>query len=107
MNQQVCDMRQRLDFIERTITHAARACDADRRTPAELKHFITQLEWHSHKTRRALEAHDRSAIRAHLEDLAQASERAQSAIAPKHDFALKSAVILAHIEVSALKLQAA
>jgi len=107
MNVQSSDVQQRLNFIDLTISHAVRACCSDTRVPQELKDFVHLLGVHSTQARQALCYCDAATVREKVEHLARLSDRAQHTIHPSDDFNydVKSAVILAHIEVSALRLQ--
>lgn len=107
MNTQTSEVQQRLNFIDRTICHAARACCSDTSVPEDLKEFVYQLELQSNHAREALHSQDVSVIRKSVDELAQLSDRAQNAIHPANNvnYDVKSAVILTHIEVSALKYQ--
>lgn len=101
------DIHQRLCFIDRTIDHALRACDRDTRAPEELKLCVRQLGQRSSQAQRALESRDTHVVRQTVDDLARLSDKAQHQIHPSDgmDYELKSAVILAHIELSALRHQ--
>jgi len=100
------DLRQRLHFIDRTIFHAVCACHADATIPEELQDCVQQLGWRSGLARRALLLDDASAVRDSIDDLARLSQRAQNAIGnDSMNYAVKSAVILTHIELSALRHQ--
>lgn len=104
MNAQADEVQQRLNFIDRTICHAAQACSADNSVPKELKDYVRQLGLRSHQAKLALHSDDVSTIRQSVEELARLSARAQNVIRPKDgvNYDVKSAVILAHIEVTAL-----
>lgn len=101
------EIRQRLHFIDRTIFHAMRACYTDASVPMELKDYVHQLGRQSCHAQRALLFSDEHGIRESVDELAQLSYRAQSAIgsADATNYDVKSAVILAHIELSALRHQ--
>ena len=101
------EIQQRLSFIGRTIDHAARACYSDSNAPTELKHCVDELGQRSSQAQRALQSRDAGRIRESVEDLARVSQYAQSTIHPFDEikYELKSAVILTHIEVSALRHQ--
>lgn len=107
MNVQSSDVQQRLNFIDLTISHAARACCSDTSVPQELRDFVYLLGVHSTQARQALCSADAATIRESVENLARLSDRAQNTIHPSDsiNYDVKSAVILAHIEVSALRLQ--
>jgi hypothetical protein len=107
MAMQISEVHQRLIFIDRTICHAARACYFDTSVPTELRDFVYQLGVQSTEVRQALRSDNEAIVRQSVENLAQLSDRAQNAIRPADDvnYDVKSAVILAHIEVSALKFQ--
>jgi hypothetical protein len=107
MNMQSTEVQQRLIFIDRTICHAARACYFDTSVSKELRDFVYQLGVQSTQVRQALHSDDVAGVRQSVENLAQLSDRAQNAIHPADDvnYDVKSAVILAYIEVSALKFQ--
>lgn len=101
------EMQQRLGFIDRTIYHAVRACHSDANVPNELKAYVQELGQHSRQAQRALRDRDEYGIRQSVDDLARISDRAQNTIHPADptDYEIKSAVILAHIELSALRHQ--
>lgn len=101
------EIRQRLRFIDRTIFHAMRACHSDASVPMELKNYVHQLGRQSSYTQKTLLSSDERSIRDSVDDLARLSYRAQSAIRPtdRMNYDVKSAVILAHIELSALRHQ--
>lgn len=107
MNAHHEDIGQRLHFIDRTIFHALRACHADMNVPMELRECVRQLGRRSSQAQRALLSRDTHGLRESVNDLARISHRAQSAIDPAAGmtYEVKSAVILAHIEVSALRHQ--
>jgi hypothetical protein len=101
------DLGQRLHFIERTISHALHACCSDENVPSELREHVHMLRRRSSQAQHALQTRDSCGVRASVDDMARVSQRAQSAIRPTDhmDYAVKSAVILAHLEVSALRYQ--
>ena len=101
------DIQQRLSFIDRTIFHAVRACNRDNKVPSELRHYVDELGQRSSLAQQALQSHDESRIRETVEDLARISNHAQRSLHPSDgmDYELKSAVILTHIELSALRYQ--
>lgn len=101
------EIRERLHFIDRTIFHAMRACRSDTNVPSELKECVQQLGWQSCLAQRALLSRDERGIRESVDDLARLSQRAQSTIQPTDgmNYDVKSAVILTHIELSALRYQ--
>ncbi|NEX64289.1 hypothetical protein [Noviherbaspirillum galbum] len=103
------DIEERLRFIDRTIVHAARACQADGRVPSDLKHCVDELEHYASEAKQAWHALDVPRTRRTVENLARLSDHAQSAFREDDDMdhVLKSAVILTHIEVSALRYQLA
>jgi hypothetical protein len=107
MNLRSIEIQQRLNFIDRTICHAAHACHCDKSVPKALKDFVHQLCLQATRVKRALSSDDATSIRESLEDLAQLSHHAQSTISPEDDvsYEVKSAVILTHLELSALKYQ--
>lgn len=107
MNVQYSEVQQRLNFIDRTICHAAQACHQDTSVPEKLKDFVHQLGLQASQARLALTSDDATGIRQSVDDLAQLSNHAQSAIKPDDDvnYDVKSAVILAHLELSALRSQ--
>lgn len=106
-NMQTSEVQQRLDFIDLTISHAARACCGDTSVPAELTNFVQQLGRQSFQARQALHSNDAGGIRQTIDNLAVLSELAQNIIRPSDglNYDVKSAVILAHIEVAALRLR--
>ncbi|HJV74096.1 MAG TPA: hypothetical protein VJ654_07750 [Noviherbaspirillum sp.] len=101
------EMQQRLGFIDRTIYHAMQACHSDSNAPKELKDCVQELGQRSSQAKRALNNHDEHGFRQSVDDLAQLSDRAQNTIHPTDpmNYEVKSAVILAHIELSALRYQ--
>ena len=107
MNERITEVRQRLNFIDRTICHAAQACHTDDQVPKHLVDYVRQLSLQSGRARQALIYNDANAVRQQVDHLARLSDRAQNAIHPadSFDYAVKSAVILTHLEVSALRLQ--
>ncbi len=107
MNVQSEDLQQRLGFIERTIGHAMRACHSDSNVPDELKDYVHQLDQRSCQARRALQSRDVRGVRQSVDDLARISDQAQNKIHPADgmNYEVKSAVILTHIELSALRYQ--
>jgi len=107
MNVQPEDIQQRLGFIDRTIYHAMRACHSDDSVSAELKDYVRQLGLRSRQAQRALQERDERSVRQSVDDLASISYQAQNTIHPADDtnYEVKSAVILTHIELSALRYQ--
>ena len=101
------DIQQKLSFIDRTIDHAARACHSDTNVPSEMKHYVDELGQRASQAQNALRSRDVGRIRKSVEDLARISDHAQSTLHPSDgmNYELKSAVILTHIEVSALQYQ--
>ena len=99
------EIRQRLHFIDRTIFHAMCACRSDASVPRELQDCVQQLGWRSSQAQRALLSRDERGVRESVDDLARISQRAQSAIGPADpvNYDVKSAVILTHLELSALR----
>ena len=99
------EMQQRLGFIDRTIFHAMRACHSDSSVPNELKNYVQELGQHSSEARRALDDRDEHSFRQSVDDLARISDQAQNTIHPTDptNYEVKSAVILTHIELSALR----
>ena len=109
MNVQREEIQQRLGFIDRTIDHAIRACDTDGNIPDEMRNYVQQLGQRSSQAQRALEFADERSVRETVDDLARISYQAQRRIHPADgmNYELKSAVILTHIELSALRHQLA
>lgn len=107
MYDQTDEVRQRLKFIDRTIRHAANACNRDSSVPPDLKYYVQQLSVRSRQAKQALHSENSHRIRRSVDGLAQLTEHAQAAIHPADEvnYEVKSAVILTHIEVSALKHQ--
>ncbi|MGE5648742.1 MAG: hypothetical protein ACM34A_00970 [Bacillota bacterium] len=101
------ELQQRLSFIDRTIDHAVRAAQSDNGVPTELKHYVDELGERATQAQQALQSRDAGRIRASVEDLARTSDHAQRNLRPSDgtNYQLKSAVILTHIEVSALRYQ--
>ena len=109
MNAQREEIQQRLGFIDRTIDHAIRACDTGGNIPDEIRDYVQQLGQRSSQAQRALESEDELSVRETVDDLARISYQAQQRIHPSDgmNYELKSAVILTHIELSALRHQLA
>jgi hypothetical protein len=107
MNVHSEEVRQRLSFIDRTIVHAARACRRDGCVSQELRNYVDQMGRQAIRAQRALQARDEHRVRESVEDLARLSDRAQNVIHPADGmtYELKSAVILTHIELLALRCQ--
>jgi hypothetical protein len=105
MNAQPSEVRQRLNFIDRTICHAAQACHSDVSIPKELKDFVHQLGLQANQAIQAVSSHDAAMLRRTVDTLAKLSFHAQNAIGNDINYDVKSAVILAHMELSALKHQ--
>lgn len=101
------DIRQRLVFIDRTIVHAARACHSDASVPAELKECVRRMGQRSSQAQQALRSFDEQGMRETVDDLARISDEAQNRLHPADgmNYELKSAVILTHIELSALQYE--
>lgn len=101
------DIQQKLSFIDRTIDHAVQACQRDTKVPHELRHYVDELGLQSTLAQQALQSRDAVRVRETVEDMVRISDHAQSTIHPSDgmDYGLKSAVILTHIEVSALHHQ--
>ena len=101
------DIQQKLSFIDRTIDHAVQACQRDTKVPHELRHYVDELGLQSSLAQQALQSRDAVRVRETVEDMARISDHAQSTIhhSDGMDYGLKSAVILTHIEVSALRHQ--
>lgn len=107
MKVQSDEIQQRLGFIDRTIVHAMRACHSDTNVPADMRDYVQQLGLRSSQAQQALLSHDELRMRESLDDLARISDEAQHRIHPADgmNYELKSAVILTHIELSALRYQ--
>lgn len=107
MNMQSNDIQQRLGFIDQTILHAVRACLTDDRVPEELREYVQMLGQRSDEIQRALRSCDVHGVRQSVDDLTRICHEAQDRIHPTDDmnYELKSAVILTHIELSALRYQ--
>ncbi len=107
MKVQSDEIQQRLGFIDRTIVHAMRACHSDTSVPADMRDYVRQLGQRSSQAQQALLSHDELRMRQSLDDLARISDEAQLRIHPSDgmNYELKSAVILTHIELSALRYQ--
>lgn len=101
------EIQQRLGFIDRTIFHAVRACRSDTSVPEEMKDCVQQLRQRSSQAQQALRSRDEHGVRQSLADLARITDEAQNRIHPSDgmNYELKSAVILTHIELSALRYQ--
>lgn len=97
------EVQQRLNFIDRTICHAAQACHLDTSIPAELKDYVHQLGLQANQAMQALSSKDEKTVRKSVDALARLSHQAKSAIGQDVNYDLKCAVILTHIELSALK----
>jgi hypothetical protein len=109
MNAARKEIQQRLGFIDRTIYHALRACASDGNIPDEIRDYVRQLGQRSSQAQLALESEDDRGIRETVDDLARISYQAQRRIHPSDgmNYEVKSAVILTHIELSALRHQLA
>lgn len=107
MNVQREEIQQRLGFIDRTIYHALRACHSDSNVPDELRDYVRQLGQRSSQAQRALQSEDERHIRETVDDLARISYKAQNTIHPTDtmNYDVRSAVILTHIELNALRSQ--
>lgn len=107
MNVHPSEVQQRLNFIDRTIWQAAQACHGDTAVPAMLKDVVYQLGLQTSQVKLAAHSDDVQSIRRSVEDLARLSHHAQSTIRPEDNLSydVRSAVILAHIELSALQFQ--
>lgn len=101
------EIRQRLVFIDRTIFHAVRVCGLDASVPSELKECIKRMRQQSTQAQQALRSFDEQGVRETVDDLARISDEAQNRLHPSDgmNYELKSAVILTHIELSALQYQ--
>jgi hypothetical protein len=101
------EIQERLGFIDRTIFHAIRACDSDTSVPDEMRNYVKQLGQRSRQAQCALRSQDEGSVRQSVDDLARISDQAQNRIHPADgmNYDLKSAVILTHIELSALRHQ--
>jgi hypothetical protein len=100
-------IKQRFNFIDRTLTQAILACQSDASVPNELKNFIQQLDQRSSQVKEALQSNQLNLFRKSVNDLAQLSDHVQKSIPrPSNvNYEVKSAVIMAHIEITALKFQ--
>lgn len=105
MGAQPSEVQQRLSFIDRTIGHAAQACHSDMSIPEELKDFVHQLGLQANQAIQAVSSHDATTLRQTIDRLAQLSFHAQSVLGNDVNYDVKSAVILAHLELSALRQQ--
>lgn len=107
MNVPLAELQQRLGFIDRTIVHARRACRSDDNIPQELRTCLERLGYSASQIRTALLDLDERQVRRHLDELVRVSDEAQECIRPADgmNYDLRSAVILAHIELSALRSQ--
>jgi hypothetical protein len=103
MSVQPNEVHQRLNFIDRTICHAAQACHSDTSVPAELKDFVRQLGLQATQAMRALSLQDETTVRQYVNALARLSQQAKSAIGHDVNYDVKCAVILTDIELSALR----
>ncbi|RJF97610.1 hypothetical protein [Noviherbaspirillum saxi] len=103
------EILNRLAFIDRTIIHAAKACHHDENVPMELRNCVFRLRQRSRQAQQALRARDESRVRQSIDDLTRISDEAQHRLHPSDGmtYALKSAVILTHIELSALQYRLA
>ncbi|TFW02368.1 hypothetical protein E4K72_13585 [Oxalobacteraceae bacterium OM1] len=101
------ELQERLHFIDRTINHAVCACRDCASVPHELRQCVDQMEHRARQARRALQTRDVRGMRETVDALARLSHRAQGKIhfSDGMAYAVKSAVILAHIEVAALRWQ--
>ncbi|HEY8099857.1 MAG TPA: hypothetical protein VIF82_03825 [Burkholderiaceae bacterium] len=101
------EIQQRFNFIDRTLTHAILACQSDASVPNELKDFIRQLDQRSGQVKEALLSNQLNLFRKSVDDLAKLSDHVQKSIPrPSNvNYEVKSAVIMAHLEIAALKYQ--
>jgi len=101
------EIRKRLHFIDQTIVHAVRACDSDTNIPDDLRDYVSELGERSNEAQEAMRSRDERRVRDSVDDLARISDEAQTRIHPADGvtYEVKSAVILTHIEVSALRYQ--
>lgn len=106
MKEQSNEIQQRLVFIDRTIDHALRASSRDD-VPEDMRDYVNQLGESSSQAQQALRVCDAGGVRQSVDELARISEQAQTRIHPADgmNYELKSAVILTHIELSALRYQ--
>lgn len=97
------EIRQRLVFIERTIFHALRACRLDASVPSDLRDCVKRMCQRSTQAQQAWRLCDERVVRDTVDDLARISDEAQNRLHPTDgmNYALKRAVILTHIELSA------
>jgi len=107
MKERIQEVHQRLIFIDQTLSHATRACHADTAVSTELKDALLLLRQQSTQARQAVHSDDAMKICRSIEYLAQLSDQAQNAIRPADSvsYEVKSSVILAYLEVCALKLR--
>jgi hypothetical protein len=101
------EIKKRFNFIDRTLTHAIMACQSDASVPNELKDFIHQLDEGSEKAKEALQSKQYQLFRKNLDELARLSNHVQKLIPRPNNvnYEVKSAVIMAHLEIAALNLQ--
>ena len=101
------EIQQRFNFIDRTLTHAILACQADASVPNELKDFIRQLDQRSGQVKEALQSRQLNLFRKSVDDLARLSDHVQKSIPRPNNvsYEVKSAVIMAHLEIAALNYQ--
>jgi hypothetical protein len=104
MKVHVNEIRQRINFIHRTLKQALRACQSDSSVPSDLKNVVRQLDQESNKAKQALQSEQEGPIRQSVDALARLSEDAQKSLSHPDDinYSVKSALILAHIELSGL-----
>lgn len=104
MKVHVNEIRQRINFIHRTLNQALRACQSDSSIPSDLKNVVTKLDQQSNKAKQALQSEQEGPIRQSVDALARLSEDAQKSLSQPDDinYSVKSALILAHIELSGL-----
>jgi hypothetical protein len=104
MKVHVNEIQQRINFIHRTLNQALRASQSDSSVPSDLKNIIRQLGQKSSKAKQALQSEEEGHIRQSVDDLARLSEHAQKSLSHPDNinYGVKSALILAHIELSTL-----
>jgi hypothetical protein len=75
--------------------------------PNELKDFLHQLDQRSGQAKEALQSKQFNLFRKSLDDLAKLSDHVQKSIPRPSEinYEVKSAVIMAHLEITALKYQ--
>ncbi|HSD39694.1 MAG TPA: hypothetical protein VLC92_19470 [Rhodocyclaceae bacterium] len=104
---QMSEIKKRVVNVEHTIHRAAEVCEQERSVPQQLKEVIDELNEKSNQGKQIIQSsHDESRVRQYIEDLESLGDNAKRACeSGKVSPALRTAVLLAHNELSNLKHQ--